>query len=206
MIDMSKIDELCCMTTDLCSSLKTELNKGIAVVKSNDVQNAADVIKDLATAMEKIAECKYYMTVTEAMEDGDEARYGYNNRRYSNGHYAPKGKGSMSGYRPYLDQEPYIDAYLHDPMSFEENMRMGYGHQMTGDGYSRNGSAYDNYRSAKRHYTETRSATDKEAMNKHANEHIDNAVDSLKDIWMDADPAMRSKLKTSVADLLSDMK
>ena len=35
----------------------------------------------------------------------------------------------VRGFRPFLDQEPYIDAYLNDP-NFEENMkhgRMGYG-------------------------------------------------------------------------------
>ena len=73
---------------------------------------------DLKDCMEsvKCAICadKDYRIV-EAMDECEQeekylGRMGYDRYRYSNGRFAPKGRGTRKGYRPYLYMDPMIDT------------------------------------------------------------------------------------------------
>lgn len=65
--------------------------------------------------------------------------------------------------------------------------------------------SYNEYRKAKRHYTETKSPSDKQMMDEKGRRHIHEALDTFKDIWKDADPAMRKELKASMQQAINEM-
>lgn len=159
-----------------------------------------DMIKDLAQAESYIMKAAYYKSIVDAMEEAGEheesERMGYNNRRYSSGRYAPKGKGMRMGYqRPYMYDEEFEDA-------MRPSMRMGY---VDPEDDPMMSHAYNEYRKAKRHYTETKAATDKSKMEEHAMMHLTETMQTMREIWKDADPAMRKKMKTDLTGLLGEM-
>lgn len=234
--DMKKdgsYDEICELKKDLVKIFASELHtKGVDDLDTKDCGEVADMIKDLAEAEKACMEACYYETIVKTMEkadeeDEDDGRMGYNSRRYSNGRYAPKGRGAKMGYIPDMmmpNQYPYIYGYLNDP-DFEEGMeehhRLGY--QPSGAGNrSRSGSRmgyddwdpdddprqskeYNEYKRAKRHYTETKSMTDKQQMDEHAMKHMNQAIDSFREMWKDADPAMRKRMKADLTALVGEM-
>lgn len=64
----------------------------------------------------------------------------------------------------------------------------------------------DDYETARRHYHETRSIDDKQMMEDRAEEHVQKAIRDLREIWSDADPTMRQKIKNNVSTLMNEMK
>ena len=62
------------------------------------------------------------------------------------------------------------------------------------------------YETARRHYHETKSIDDKRVMDDRANEHVQKAMRDIRDIWTEADPTMRQKIKNSVNTLMNEMK
>lgn len=185
----------------LITIAKEELSKGKECVDTKEYGEVIDMIKDLASAKKDCLEACYYATVTEAMDDvGEEyERMGYNNRRYSSGRYAPKGRGHISGFTPTVSQMPYVRDYIDDPERFREGMRkMGYSdHRMN--------RPMDMYRESKRYYHESKDPEAKREMEAHASEHIGETLTSIREIWDDADPKMRMKLKEDISKLVRDM-
>lgn len=168
-----------------------------------------DMIKDLADAEKNCWKACYYETVVKAMKDADEeekvmGRMGYDHWRYSSGRFAPAGRGHYtSGYTPTVDDR---DMGMTD-WDFQ-NPRMGY---VDGTG-SRSGNAgrssrsgYDRYRRARMGYQSTGSAEDKEEMSSAAKEHVEEMAESIRDIWSDADPALRKELKAHMMSLIGEM-
>lgn len=175
--------------------------------------------EDLKNCMEaaKAAVCidKDYRII-EAMdkadeEEKDEMRYGYNNRRYSSGRYAPAGRGRYMGYKPYLmeGEDGIMDRYLNDP-DFEHNMRMGFDYHppMTypaGDGvgrmygYDENirsnrvGTSYGRYNQMRRGYKETGDPDHKQKMNDAASMVVNDIIDIMQDVWADLDETEKAK-------------
>lgn len=230
----NKLKELCEMKESIISCFKAQLAMGVDNIDTHEAYEVTDIIKDMFEAEKYAWESCYYKTVVEAMsEESNDERYGYNPRRGSNGRFMPKyyaGDGSM-GYRPYIDQEPYIDAYLKDP-KFAEKMRSGYGmtsgsnggnngsgrmgydqemeRRMMGMGfdvevYPKYGQAYNDYRSAKKYYTQTNSSEGKEQMEKHANEHIRDTITTIREMWDDADANMRKRMKNDLSNLVEEL-
>ncbi len=161
-----------------------------------------DMIKDLAETEKSCAEAKYYKSVYEAMEEYGEYddRRGYNNRRYANGEYAPAGRGHL-GYMepPYMDAMGYTRSGEGNRSQSGNNMsRMGYY-----DGYY--GRPFEEFRNAKRNYTTTHSESDKKKMHDHANEHIMNSVTTIREIWDDADPELKQRIRTDMTNLVNEM-
>lgn len=70
----------------------------------------------------------------------------------------------------------------------------------------RHGRPYKDWKLARRHYTETKSEGDKHEMSEHAKEHMADTVMTLKEIWQDADPQLREKMKKDLAGLMNEMK
>lgn len=62
------------------------------------------------------------------------------------------------------------------------------------------------YETARRHYHETKSIDDKRVMEDRANEHVQKAMHDIRDIWTEADPTMKQKIKNSVNTLMNEMK
>lgn len=113
--------------------------------------------------------------------DGDwdyDPRMGYNgsgsSSRTVRGTYNGNGM-NRSGYKPMVDQEPYVMDYL------------------------------SQYRDAKRHFNETHSSSDKKKMDEKAEESFDNVIDILKEIWEGADPTLQRNMKSDLTELMSHM-
>ena len=215
----------------LMSWVEQEIALGCKDVDVKSLGETVDMVKDLAETEKECSEALYYQTVTEAMLEGEKDPYygemmGYNNRRMANGRYASAGHGhpthnghvSMSGYRPFIDQEPYVDDYIHDPNGFQDRMRhtrsmMGYdggssyqgGTGDYGRSSSRHGEVYDRYKDAKRHYTETKSSSDKEEMNAHSKMYVKDAMDHIMEMWEDADPTLKKYMKEDFRKLIDKM-
>lgn len=214
----------------LMSWVEKEIALGCSDVDVKSLGETVDMVKDLAETEKECSEALYYQTVTEAMLEANDAPdnpyMGYNNRRMANGRYAAAGHGhpthnghvSMSsGYRPFVDQEPYVDDYIHDPNGFENRMRhtrsmMGYddpsyrgGRMNDYDQPSRHGENYDRYKNAKRHYTETKSASDKEEMDTHRDRYVKDTMDHLMEMWEDADPSLKKHMKEDFRKILDKM-
>ena len=170
--------------------LKTYIDNGVANADSCQVRETSAAIKDLA-------EAKYYCTVTEAMEKGEEYPYGYSQPHYPGGTVGRMTSGNMgypgwndiygynptgyngrgnSGnygyhddhmYKPMVDQEPYIQDYI-------------------------------NWKDAKRHYTETHSAADKNKLDEHMEKHFNNIIDILTIMYKDSDISTKRDLKENI--------
>ncbi len=92
-------------------------------------------------------------------------------------------------------------------MSKSPRNTMGYDLAEYSDGRSMSvhGMDYDNYKSAKRHYTESHKDEDKMKMNENIEKSTIRAMESLRDMWVDADPRVREKMKKDVGQLFQEM-
>lgn len=210
--DMKKsgsYDEICELKKDLVKIFASELHtKGVNDLDTKDCAEVADMIKDLAEAEKACMEACYYETIVKAMEKADEqeeqeGRMGYNAYRYANGRYALKGRGTRRGYTPEMGM---MNPYLYVP-DFEEAMekgRLGYQGEDPEDD-PRQSREYNEYKRAKRHYSETKSPEDKRKMDEHAMKHVNQAMDSFREMWRDADPNMRKRMKADLTTLVGEM-
>lgn len=215
----SSYKDICKMKEKLMEGFKSEVEeKGFYNMDIHEAGQVVDMIKDLAEAEEKCIKACYYATIIKAMEEAEEHddRMGYNSRRYASGRYAPKGRGMRMGYVPYMEYDPDFEEEMRG------NVRLGYDQSGRGNrsqsgsrmGYDddrwnddpRYGRAFNDYKNAKRHYTETKSQQDKDRMDMSANEHMMSAIASFKEMWRDADPAMRKKMHTDLSALVNEMK
>lgn len=118
------------MIEKLSECAKMEFDKGIENVDTCEMSKVVDMMKDLAEAM-------YYRTLTKVMENSDDEeilemfdRYNddrrfYDNYRYANGRFAPKGRGTYRrGYKEFPEEIPYImtpEMYRkHDPEYYRD--------------------------------------------------------------------------------------
>lgn len=171
MKDIEKeIDDICEIMNPIVACLKTSIGNGVMNADTNEVGAVIDMVKDLAETKRDLLESNYYKTVTEAMEKSDEARMGY---------------------RPMMDQKPYVDKYISGSRNAED--------------YSEYGAPYNEYVDARRHYTETGSMSDKTKMDKHAKEHLDQTIETVTDIWNSASPELRQKMRTDLNRLMNNM-
>lgn len=205
---MAHMEELKKNKECLMSWVSNEIASGCQQFDLKSAGETIDMIKDLADAEKNCWEAMYYKTVVEAMQDRDDDMMGYNNRRMANGQYAPAGRGHM-GYKPWVDQEPYIDAYLHNP-EFRDDM-MGYS-SSNNRGNSSNSSSrrsggndsYAGYQNAKMAYHSSGSSSDKERMDNKRMEYVREVVDHLSEMWADADPMLKRRMKEDLKEFMED--
>ena len=222
-------NDICELKKELLSRVKSEIGMvGLDQMDTAETGQVIDMIKDLAEAEKCCMEACYYHKIIKAMEESEEDRdgdwrMGYNPRHYANGRFAPRGKGM--GYTPEMRQYPYLYAYMNDPEFIHEmeNRRLGYQNSGAGN-RSQSGRRmghededwnseydpmhsreYNEYRKAKRHYTESKSPSDKQKMDEHAVKHMNQAIDSFREMWADADPNMRKKMKADLTKLVGEM-
>ena len=227
-----KIKPIAQIKDKLIKALESEIERGIMQMDTKETGAIIDMVKDLSEVERNCYETGYYKSVIKAMEEGEQSprygedRMGYNNRRYANGQYAPKGRGHISGFNPLMRDWPYIQEDLrmgyvpeydvygysqdgHDGGNSNSGRRggSGVGNQGGRSGYSddRYGRAYRNYQDCRKFYTETHSEQDKKQMETHANEHLSDTVASLRDIWKDADPELKKRMKHDLTKLNEEM-
>lgn len=88
-----------------------------------------------------------------------------------------------------------------DDIWYNDRARDRYGVDWNDD-YGRH---YNQYKSAKRHYTETHDMMDKDQMTEHAKEHLNTMMDSVREMWRDADPELRQKIKDDMTRLTNEL-
>lgn len=185
----------------------------------------ADMMKDLADAMEHREKQKYYEELTcymkkeveemeKAEKEGGEGRYGYDHWHYASGKFAPTGRGHRVGYTP--DKMMYDGRDIHDGMegmygyprgdmsgrSSNGSDRMGYPmHDMMP---ARRDGIYNDYKTAKKHYTETKDESAAHKMNEKIEEHVHESLEDMKEMWDDASPEVRRKMKANLTKLMEE--
>lgn len=200
-----KLHKICEMKEKLTCWAASELEKGKEHVCTKEMGEVIDMIKDLAETEEKCWKACYYKKVIEEMEfepmmaiDPEDlhalSRMGYDHYRYSSGRFAPKGRGHYS--RMGYDMP-------HMPRTIDDVRMMGVA---AADRHgSEHSHAYDKYKDAWRHYTETGDPDDKTRMSEHAKEHAMETVETMRDIWQNADPELRRQLKSHMVGLVNEM-
>lgn len=198
----AKLTDIQEMKQNLVSLMKAELAKGCHEVDTHEAGEVVDMIKDLAETEEKCWKALYYKTVVKAMEETedawDEEGMGYPNRSSRTGRYVRGGirSGTRTGRMGYSwpDGDEQMNTRYNGPGGREDVWRD-----------ERYGDAFNKFRLAKRHYTETRSMEDKDEMKQHADRHLADTVSTLNEIWGDADPELRTRMKRDLMELVSKM-
>lgn len=119
------------------NAIKTQIDKGLDKVNTHELYEAVDIYKDLSEVKKNIVEICYKKQIMEAMENADygedydengeiERKY-YNNYRYANGRYAPKGRGRRMYTEPIMYDNMYPMEYYRDMDKWNDN-RMYYTH------------------------------------------------------------------------------
>lgn len=101
-----------------------------------------------------------------------------------------RGRSERLGYIPMVDLDEDYDEYSRIP------------HRDWDEKYGR---IFNEYRDARKHYTETHSSSDKSSMEGKAREHVDSVISSIKEIWNDADPVLRQQMKAQLTTLVNEM-
>lgn len=185
------LHRICEMRKTLICWTEAEMAKGVDSANCVELGAAVDMIKDLCEAESKCREAAYHESVTNAMEDYQTGRMGYTpsmDRRYRR---IADPDGDRTHSRTLEMREPYRDE--HDWEYDSKPQR------------SRYGQPFDDYRKAKRHYTETHSESDKKAMNEYASEHFMDTVATLKEIWEGADVNLKQRMKADMTKLVGEM-
>ena len=211
---MHKMQE--CLTEKAVS----EFEKGVENVDTSEMGQVVDMIKDLAEAeyhsiiskaMKKAneEEEEYDKELLRALKDeyGEESgrRY-YDQYRYANGRFAPKGRGIRRGYT-----EP---PYYHMPVNYNDMEYMRDMDKSQGKMYYSEPIAphvsESNYDRAKRHYTETKemhsgiTPEDKEQRMKALDKYIKTVTNEIIKIVSDnATAEEKNLIKSNINNLVS---
>lgn len=206
-----------------CLAEKTlcELDKGVENVNTEEMGEAVDMIKDLCEAEYKAVivksmkkadeeEEEYNKELLRALKDeyGEEGgrRY-YDEYRYANGRFAPKGRGIRRGYT----EPPYYHMPLnYNDMEYMRDMDKSRGKMYYSEPIAPHVSE-SNYDRAKRHYTETKemhkgaSTEDKEHKMKALDMYIRELSGDISELLNDMTPDERNLLRTKMSNLASKL-
>ena len=222
------IKKLCEVKCDLLDFLCGEVEaKGFHCMDTEETGEVVDMIKDLADAEKNCYKAEYYKTIVEAMEEADEEEEAMMKlaMRERMG-YTPHRSGSTGRY---TSRPGYVPMWMMDDEDFVGQMdwegpRMGYTPSGAGNrsqsgnnipnmggrggynnGMSRYGLPYEEWRDARRMYTETKSPEDKQRMDEHANEHIMASITSLREVFKASDPETKRRVKQDLSSLVNEM-
>ena len=203
------------MIETLSERAKAELDKGIDCVDTEEMGEVVDMLKDLSEAM-------YYRTLTKAMDEssGEEIlemfdRYGdrrfYDDYRYANGRFAPKGRGTRRGYiePPYYHQMPddyrtWEDKPMQERMRDLDRMsgRMHYTEPTTATRDSREGKSG----MMRRSYIEAKEMhKDKDTTMQELEKYLKGVSEDITDVIGSMTPEERSMLKSKMSTLVTKL-
>ena len=200
-----KYNDICSLKHHMLHYVMGETEKGFEPTpeKVHVLKEYIEMIKCLAETEKECQEADYYESVVEAMEASDTGydRMGYTPRRTKDGRYKSQpdrmrtGDGDMgdrSGYDPY--DGPYM------------RMMPGQDRDTWGDDEDDfYGKSFNRFRKAKRHYTQTHSEEDKQRMKDASNKHMMETMATIREMWDDADPELRKRMKTDLTNLMASM-
>lgn len=217
---LMEIEKICEARSILLSWICEEVNCGKAAFMSekdvNDFGEIVDTYKDLCESGKDIMKEKYYCEMAKMMMGGESDEYdrqGYDNWRYSSGQFAPKGKGHFAGYVSdnTMGSRMSNDGRKNTSDNTDGRSRDGvYGYHddmmepMQRYMPSRYGYTFDEYRAAKKNYSQSKSEKDGQEMNSKIDENMHNVVDTTKEMWKDANPETKKKMKTALTKLINE--
>lgn len=182
---MEKLHDICAMKKKLIGWAQEAMSNGVESVDTNELGEAIDMIKDLYEAELYCVEACYYDTVTEAMNQNAETYDKHSFWMNRAGMKWPPDK------RLYWDDADY------------ESGHMGYMNHKTSR--SEIGRNWDHYMDARRHYQATKSDSDRMEMSASAQMHMGETIATLREMWRDADPDLRQKMKKDFSALLQEL-
>lgn len=184
----------------LVTEFNAALSRGAETVDTHEMGEVADAIKDMSESIAKCYEAKYYEAVTKAMEKGsEESEWPEEDENYRMYYYRPP--MPRMGYDATMVTAPYRN----NAWRMDDRSSMDYGDRSYDPETERYGRTYSDYKKARRNYTDTKSETDRMRMNDTATMHIDNTIASLHEMWNDAEPAMRARMKENLTKLVNEM-
>lgn len=210
-----KYDEI---ISSLVEVIKAELAKGNPIcnpeVDGHGLGAVVDMVKDMEVAKAECYKACYYKLVAEAMKESDEKEdwedtyeelMGYNSHRNAKGQYSTA-SGRTKGYTPDFRMDPHGMPDMFDPQ-FPRHMRerdlMGYNHNSR---EPERGRAYEEYRNAMRHYTESGNPQDKVMADYWRNQNLNEALMNLREMWNESDPNLRKGMEENLTGLLKEIK
>lgn len=208
------IEKICELKKEFVEFLDVIIDeRGLHCMDAEETGEVVDIIKDLAETEEKLYKAEYYKSIVEAMEDAKEEeellaklgmhpeeKMGYTPHRSSTS--MPHRSSSTGRYvsRPgYTPTSHMLDDSEIELMTEWEGP---YGRNRM-DPY---GSHYNEWKDAQRSYTVTRSPEDKKRMDEHATDHVMASITSLREVFKEADPEMKRRVKQDLSSLINEMK
>lgn len=203
-----------------CVKSKVE-TRGIDNVSYDEVKEIGewvDIAKDIVCYDKD-------MRIIEAMDEEEkysdmDYRMGYRGRDSKGRFVHRSGRGRSAGYTPYVHMiPPFMDGMYdeYDGM-MPEDYRMGYSDGRGGRsgnyggsehsenagnrGGSRYGESYDDYRKARRHYTETHSAEHQKEMRDKISEVFDDMETITVDMVKDMSPEDKQRYKVKLQQMM----
>ena len=178
--------DICEMRKKLIEWTKEAMSGSPNSVDTQELGEVIDMIKDIYQIEYYCAKTKYYESVTEAMDE------------YSDADHFKMGRSGMMRVLPEYDRRDQ----RFDPDEYDIYGRMGYSGRVPHSNMGRN---WDRYLDARRHYNATKSDSDRMEMSTSAKMHIGETIATLRDMWHDADPDLREKMKKDFSALLQEM-
>lgn len=178
--------DICMMREKLMSWTKEAMSGSPNSVDTQELGEVIDMIKDIYQIEYYCAKTKYYESVTEAMDE------------YGDADHFKMGRSGMMRVLPEYDRRDQ----RFDPDEYDIYGRMGYSGRVPHSNMGRN---WDRYLDARRHYNATKSDSDRMEMSTSAKMHIGETIATLRDMWHDADPDLREKMKKDFSALLQEM-
>ena len=198
-----KYNDICSLKHHMLHYVMGETEKGFEPnpEKVHVLKEYIEMIKCLAETEKECQEADYYEAVVQAMEENgmmESERMGYNPNRNRMGQYSDgragngdSGSNSRRGYSP-------------DRMY--SRMMPGDDRDAWGDDDPRHSEAFNRFRKAKRYYTKSHSEEDKQRMKDASNEHMMETMSTIREMWDDADPDLRARMKTDLTNLVTNLK
>lgn len=178
--------DICEMHKKLIEWTKEAMSGSPNSVDTQELGEVIDMIKDIYQLEYYCAKTKYYESVTEAMDE------------YGDKDHFKMGRSGMMRVLPEYDRRDQ----RFDPDEYDIYGRMGYSGRVPHSNMGRN---WDRYLDARRHYNATKSDSDRMEMSTSAKMHIGETIATLRDMWHDADPDLREKMKKDFSALLQEM-
>ena len=196
-----KYNDICSLKHHMLHYVMGETEKGFEPTpeKVHVLKEYIEMIKCLAETEKECQEADYYEAVVQAMEENrmmESERMGYNPNRnrmgqYSDGRAGNSGSNSRRGYSP-------------DRMY--SRMMPGDDRDEWGDDDPRHSETFNRFRKAKRYYTKSHSEEDKQRMKDASNEHMMETMATIREMWDDADPDLRTRMKADLTNLVTNLK
>lgn len=198
-----KYNDICSLKHHMLHYVMGETEKGFEPTpeKVHVLKEYIEMIKCLAETEKECQEADYYEAVVQAMEENgmmESERMGYNPNRNRMGQYSDgragnsdSGSNSRRGYSP-------------DRMY--SRMIPGDDRDAWGDDDPRHSEAFNRFRKAKRYYTKSHSEEDKQRMKDASNEYMMETMSTIREMWDDADPDLRARMKADLTNLVTNLK